>query len=109
MDNSFDKLNGEFADKSKSGPKYWIWMVFSYLFAVLGAAIGIYAVMPANNSYLSLLTLLCGLFGMQTASWSKAARGVWDKPLKIAMIACGVVLVFACVILYIVLPYVKSK
>ena len=109
MDNSFDKLNAEFADKSGGGFKYWLWLVISAVFALLGLVIGIYAVMPANNSYLSLLTLLCGLFGLQTASWSKAAKGAWDKPLRVIQICCGVVLVFACVILYIILPYVKSK
>lgn len=109
MDNSFDKLNAEFADKSKGGVKYYIWLVFSYIFAVLGLVIGVYAALPANNSYLSLLTLLCGLFGLQTASWSKGAKGVWTKPLRISQIICGVAVVFACVILYIILPYVKSK
>lgn len=108
MDNSFDKLNNDFADKGRGGAKYWIWMVVSYIFAVAGLCVGIYALMPGHNRYLSLLTLLCGLFGMQTASWSKAGYGLWNKPLKIVMISCGVVLAFACVILYIVLPYVNG-
>ena len=108
MDNSMDKLNNEFTDHSRSGAKYWIWMVVSYIFAVLGVCVGIYALLPGNNRYLSLLTLLCGLFGMQTASWSKAGGNGWTKPLKIVMVACGAVLVFACVILYIVLPYVNG-
>ena len=109
MDNSFDKLNNEFADKSKSGFKYWFWLVFSYIFAVVGIAVGVYALLPGNNRYLSLLTLLCGLFGMQTASWSKAGGpGVWNKPLKLVMGICLGVLVFACVILYIILPYVNG-
>ena len=109
MDNSFDKLNGEFADKSKNGFKYWFWLVFSYIFALVGICVGIYALLPGHNRYLSLLTLLCGLFGMQTASWSKAGGSEgWNMPLKVAMGICLAVLVFACVILYIILPYVNG-
>ena len=103
-----EKLNNEFSDKSGNSVKYWIWMVFSYIFAALGVCIGIYALLPGHNRYLSLLTLLCGLFGMQTASWGKAGINFWNKPLKVAMIACGVVLAFACVILYIILPFVNG-
>ncbi len=107
MDNSFDKLNNEFADKARGGFKYWFWLIFSYIFALLGAAIGVYAVLPGNNRYLSLLTLLCGLFGIQTVFWSKGTQG-WNKPLRVSFVAGLVVLVFACVILYIILPYVNG-
>ena len=54
MDNSFDKLNDQFTDKARGGFKYWFWLIFSYVFAVLGVAIGVYALLPGNNRYLSL-------------------------------------------------------
>lgn len=107
MDNSFDKLNSEFADKARGGFKYWFWTVFSYIFIVLGAGIGIYAVLPGNNRYLALLTLLCGAFGVQTNAWAKGTQPR-NKLLKISFIANLVVVVFACVILYIILPYVNG-
>ncbi len=106
MDNSFDKLNSEFADKARGGFKYWFWLGFSYIFAALGAAIGIYALLPDNNRYLSLLTLLCGLFGAQTNAWAKGTQAR-NKPLFISFVINIVVVVFACVILYIVLPYLS--
>ncbi len=107
MDNSFDKLNSEFADHARGGFKYWFWLIFSYLFVVVGAAIGIIALLPDNNKYLSLLTLLCGLFGLQANAWSKGTQAR-NKLLQVSFIANLVVLVFACVILYIILPYVHS-
>ena len=107
MDNSFDKLNSEFADKARGGVKYWINLVLSYLFAVLGLAIGIFALLPDNNKYLSLLTLLCGLFGCQTNAWSKGTQ-TRNKPLLISFIANLAVAAFACVILYIILPIVNG-
>lgn len=107
MDNSFDKLNNEFADKARGGFKYIFWMVFSYLFAVLGVAIGVYAVLPGNNRYLALLTLLCGAFGAQTNSWAKGTQPR-NTVLKVSFIANLVVVAFACVILYIILPYVNG-
>lgn len=106
MDN-FDKLNSEFADKAQGGFKYWFWMIFSYIFAVLGAAIGIYAVLPDNNRYLALLTLLCGAFGVQTNAWAKGTRAR-NTALRVSFIANLVVVAFACVILYIILPYVNG-
>ncbi len=107
MDNSFDKLNSEFADKARGGFKYWFWLVFSYIFAVAGTAIGIYAVLPGNNRYLALLTLLCGLFGVQTNAWSKGTQAR-NKVLMVSFIANLAVAAFACVILYIILPYVNG-
>lgn len=107
MDNSFDKLNGEFADQARGGFKYWFWLVFSYLFVVVGAAVGVIALLPDNNKYLSLLTLLCGLFGLQTNAWAKGTQAR-NKVLRVSFIANLAVLVFACVILYIILPYVNG-
>ena len=107
MDNSFDKLNGQFADKARGGFKYWFWLIFSYLFAALGIAIGIYAVLPGNNRYISLLTLLCGAFGVQANAWSKGTQAR-NKPLFVSFVINLAVVVFACVILYIILPYVKG-
>lgn len=107
MDNSFDKLNSEFADKARGGFKYWFNMVLSYVFAVLGTAIGVYALLPDNNRYLSLLTMLCALFGTQTNAWAKGTQPR-NKALKISFIFNMAVLVFSCVILYIILPYVKG-
>ena len=74
MDNSFDKLNDQFTDKARGGFKYWFWLIFSYIFVVLGAVIGIIALLPGNNRYLSLLTLLCGAFGAQTNAWAKGTQ-----------------------------------
>lgn len=109
MDNSFDKLNAEFADVSnaKRGFKYWFWLVWSYLFTVIGLAIGVFALMPERNKYLSLLTLLCGLFAVQTAAWGKGP-GHWDKPLRVGQLAGIVVVAFAAVILYIILPILNG-
>lgn len=107
MDNSFDKLNSEFADKARGGFKYAFWLVCSYLFDVLGLAIGVYALLPDHNKYLSLLTLLCGLFGIQTNAWAKGTQPR-NMALKISFWAGMAVLVFACVILYIILPYVNG-
>jgi hypothetical protein len=107
VDNSFDKLNSEFADKARGGFKYWFWLIFSYLFAVVGVGFGVYAVLPGNNRYIALLTLLCGAFGVQTNAWSKGTQAR-NKPLQISFIANLVVVVFACVILYIILPYVNG-
>lgn len=107
MDNSFDKLNSEFADKARGGAKYWINLVLSYLFAVLGLAIGVFALLPDNNKYLSLLTLLCGLFGCQTNAWAKGTQAR-NKPLFISFIVNLGVAAFACVILYIILPIVNG-
>ena len=108
MDNSFDKLNEQFADKARGGFKYWFWLIFSYIFAVLGVAIGIYAVLPGNNKYLSLLTLLCGAFGVQTNAWSKGTQSR-NKALFVSFIWNLIVVAFACVILYIILPLVNKK
>ncbi len=107
MDNSFDKLNNEFADKARGGFKYWFWLIFSYLFAVAGLAIGIIALLPGNNRYLSLLTFLCGLFGVQTNAWSKGTQPR-NKALMVSFIVNLFVVAFACVILYIILPYVNG-
>ena len=111
MDNSFDKLNNEFVDKSKSGVKYWIEIVISFLFEAAGLVVGIYAIIlqmtqtSGPRGYLSLLTLLGGLFGLQVASWAKGANGGRATQLtKISFIAGIAVAVFACVILYIVMP-----
>ena len=106
MDNSFDKLNSEFADKARGGFKYWFYVVLTYIFVVLGAGIGIFALLPENNRYLSLLTLLAGLFGLQAVYKAKGTQG-WNMVLRVGQIASFVVLVFSCVILYIILPYVK--
>lgn len=107
MDNSFDKLNAEFAEKTRSGFKYWFWMILAYIFMLAGLAVGIYALLPGNNRYLALLTLLGGLFGLQMAAWSKGP-GNYTKPLRVCQIASFAVLVLACVILYIILPYVNG-
>ncbi len=107
MDNSFDKLNSEFADKARGGFKYWFYVVLTYIFIVLGAGIGIFALLPDNNRYLSLLTLLAGLFGLQAVYKAKGTQG-WNTLLRVGQIASFVVLAFACVILYIILPYVKG-
>ena len=107
MDNSFDKLNDQFADKARGGFKYWFWLIFSYIFVVLGAVIGVIALLPGNNRYLSLLTLLCGAFGAQTNAWAKGTQAR-NKPLFVSFVANLAVVVFACIILYIILPYVKG-
>ena len=111
MDNSFDKLNNEFVDKGRNGVKYWIWLVISFLMEAAGLIVGIYAIIlqatrdSGPRGYLSLLTLLGGLFGLQTASWAKAAAGgKSNNVLRVAYIAGIAVAVFACVILYIVMP-----
>lgn len=108
MDN-FDKLNAEFADVGgqKRGFKYWFWMIFAYLFDVAGVGFGVFALLPGNNKYISLLTLLCGLFACQTAAWGKG-KGTWNKPLRIAQFAGIAVVAFAAVILYIILPIVNG-
>lgn len=106
MDNSFDKLNSEFADKARGGFKYWFYVVLTFIFVVLGTGIGVYALLPDNNRYLSLLTLLAGLFGLQAIYKAKGTQG-WNMLLRVGQIASFVVLVFSCVILYIILPYVK--
>ena len=115
MDNSFDKLNNEFVDKSRSGPKYWIWIIISFIMETAGLLVGIYAIIlqvtqdSGPRGYLSLLTLLGGLFGVQTASWSKAgAGGKHTKLTKVSYIYGIAVAVFACVILYIVMPNIKK-
>ena len=51
--------------------------------------------------------LLGGLFGLQMAAWSKGP-GNYTKPLRVCQIASFAVLVLACVILYIILPYVNG-
>ena len=107
MDNSFDKLNSEFADKARGGFKYWFYTVLGYVFAVLGTAIGVYSVLPGNYKYFSLLTLLCGLFGLQAAYKAKGTQG-WNKVLRVSQIFNFAVLAFSCVILYIILPYVNG-
>lgn len=107
MDNSFDKLNDEFADKARGGFKYWFYLVLGYVFAGIGAAIGVFSLLPGNNKYLSLLTLLFGLFGLQAVFKAKGTQG-WNLNLRINMIFNAVVLVFSCVILYIILPYIKG-
>ena len=111
MDNSFDKLNNEFVDKGKNGVKYWIWVVISVIMEAAGLLVGIFAIYKqvtassGPRGYLSLLTLLGGLFGLQTASWAKAAAGGKSNTvLRTLMIAGIAVAVFACVILYIVMP-----
>ena len=80
-----------------------------------GLLVGIYAIIlqvtqdSGPRGYLSLLTLLGGLFGVQTASWSKAgAGGKHTKLTKVSYIYGIAVAVFACVILYIVMPNIKK-
>ena len=110
MDNSFDKLNSEFADKSRSGAKYWIGLVISFIFEIAGLAVGIYSLTHLNvgvGGYLSLLTLLGGLFGVQTASWAKSGQP-FNTPLKVSYGFGIAVAVFACIILYIVMPAIKG-
>ena len=104
MDNSFDKLNANFADKARGGFKYWFWLICSYIFAVLGIGLAIFSMLPGKNRYLALLVMLCGLFGWQTSSWSKGTQPR-NLPLKISLIVNFVVLGFACLVLYIILPY----
>ena len=104
MDN-FDKLNAEFADKGRSGFKYWFWLIISYIFLVAGVLvlIGIPTWWKDSNigNYWALLSMLAGLFAMQTSSWAKGG-GPRTKPLKYVMIAGFVILAISCVILYIV-------
>jgi hypothetical protein len=107
VDNSFDKLNDQFADKARGGFKYWFFLVFSYIFAVLGTAIGVYALLPDNNRYIALLTLLCGLFGWQSVYKAKGTQG-WNLALKVSLIFNFAVLGLSCIILYIVLPYING-
>ena len=107
MDNSFDKLNSEFADKARGGFKYWFYLVLTYIFVILGIGIGVYCLLPGNNRYISLLTLLAGLFGLQAVYKAKGTQG-WNGVLRVGQIASFVVLAFSCVILYIILPYVKG-
>ncbi len=114
VDNSFDKLNNEFVDKGRSGPKYWIEIIVSFIIEAAGLIVGIFAIYKqitassGPRGYLSLLTLLGGLFGLQAASWAKAAAGGKHTQLtKVSFIIGIAVAAFACVILYIVMPNIK--
>lgn len=114
MDNSFDKLNNEFVDKGRNGAKYWIWIVVSFILELAGLCVGVYAIYmqitadSGPRGYLSLLTLLGGLFGVQAASWSKGAAGGKHTSLTRVSYIIGIaVAAFACVILYIVMPNIK--
>ena len=107
VDNSFDKLNNEFAEQARGGFKYVFWMICSYICDIAGLAIGIYALLPDNNRYLALLTLLGGLFGVQTNAWAKGTQPR-NLALKISFWAGMAVCALACVILYIILPYVNG-
>ena len=64
MDNSFDKLNSEFADKARGGFKYWFYVVLTYVFVVIGVGIGVFCLLPDHNRFISVVTLLAGLFGL---------------------------------------------
>lgn len=112
MDNSFDKLNSEFADKARGGFKYWFYVILTFVFVVLGTAIGVASLTTwakdlGPGQYLSLLTLLAGLFGLQAIYKAKGTQG-WNGILRVGQIASFVVLAFSCVVLYIVLPYVNG-
>ena len=99
MDNSFDKLNSEFQEKKTSGFKFWFFMILTFLFDIIGLVFGIYSL--SHNQYISLLTLVFGLFGTQAVF---KARGTDDwKPLtRFGLILSLVIVVLACVVLYIV-------
>ena len=108
VDNSFDKLNEQFADKARGGFKYWFFVVLSFVCAVIAIGFGIFALLPGNNKYLSLLTLLFGLFGWQAVTKAKGTQS-YNTLLKIALIINFVALAFAVVVLYIVLPNSGKK
>lgn len=103
MDNSFDKLNSEFMDKKTSGFKYWFFLIITFVFDVIGVGFGVYSL--SHNQYISLLTLLFGLFGTQTVYKAKGT-GSWNTATKVGFILSLVVVAIACVVLYI-LPMFK--
>lgn len=103
MDNSFDKYNKEYAEQEKSGFKQTFFVIVSYIMGIIGLVLGIYSLLPDKNMYMSLLTLVLGLFGIMAASKAKQG-GEWKTMTKIPGILAGVDLVVACFVLYI-LPY----
>lgn len=106
MDNSFDKYNAEFAEHERSSFKQTLFLVIAYILNAIGLAISIYSLLPSTNMYLSLLSLLLGLFAFQAVSKAKQG-GDWKLVFKIPGIIAGVVLAVSCFVLY-VLPYISK-
>lgn len=111
MDNSFDKLNNEFADAGRSGGfKYWFWLVISFLCDIVGLFFFAFSFTEKAGNigmYFSLLTLVFGAFAIQTGAWAKGA-GPRTKPIWVTFIWGLVNAALACVVLYIVMPMIKG-
>jgi hypothetical protein len=86
-------------DKKTSGFKYWFYLIITFVFDVIGIGFGVYSL--SSNQYISLLTLLFGLFGTQTVYKAKGS-GSWNKATKFGFILSLVVVALSCVVLYIV-------
>ena len=106
--NKFDK---EFAEKREGGGKWWfqyIWAwicgIIAWFFAVLGI---IWEVTDyAQGGYISLISVLFGLFGIQAVFKCKVYG--WNVRLIIPLVFYAIALVFTCFILYIYMPYLAK-
>lgn len=108
MDNSFDKLNNEFADVKVGGFRYWFWTICSYLCCIVGVGFAIFSfteMAGGPGMYFNLLTLLFGAFAIQTGAWAKG-NGHRSKALWVSFIWGLVDVAIACIILYIVMPMI---
>lgn len=106
--NKYDK---EFAEKREGGTKWWVnyvWGWFSTVVAWFFAILGIIweATDYSQGGYISLLTVLFGLFGIQ--AFMKCKTWSWNKKLIIPVVLDGIALAITVFILYIFMPYISK-
>ena len=106
--NKFDK---DFAEKREGGFKWWFRYVMSWVCAAIAwffAILGI--IWQANDTsqggYISLLTVLFSLFGIQYVFKCKTFS--WNLRLVLPLIVNGVALAMAFFILYLYMPYLAK-
>ncbi len=106
--NKFDK---EFTEKREGGFKWWFMYVLSWgcgaiawFFAILGV---IWETTDySQGGYISLLSVLFGLFGIQYVFKCKTYG--WNLRLLLPLIFSAVALVLTCFVLYVYMPYLAK-
>lgn len=106
--NKFDK---DFAEKREGGSKWWFkyimswaWGVLAWFFAILGI---IWETTDfSQGGYISLLTVLFGLFGIQDVF--KCKTWSWNLRLYLPLIFNAAALAVTVFVLYIYMPYLAK-
>ena len=105
--NKYDK---EFSEKREGGFKWWFMYVLSWIFGVIGWFFAVLGIIWENTNYwqggyISLLTVMAGLFGIQFVFKCKTYN--WNLKLILPLIFNALALALACFILYIYMPMLR--